>query len=129
MSRDGKFDENRSWWKKTDEGMTIPLDGEQEKRVPPYTTLDDDSDHDEFSSPVRKTRNIQEIYDSTQPVNPIDWEYEEEFNAGFHPLTFEEANKEPKWRKAMEEEIHPIKKNKTWELTSLTQGSKQNHRS
>jgi len=116
----------------TDEGMTIPLSGEEEKRVPPDTTLDDDWDHDEFNSPVRKTRNIQEIHDSTQPVDPIDWEYEEEVNhfSLFAGFPWPEANKEPKWRKAMEEEIHhPIKKKKTWELTSLTQGSKQTHRS
>ena len=129
MSRDVKFDEDQSWeWKTIDMGILIPLDGEEEKRESPSTTLNEDSDHDDSTSPVRKTRRVQEIYDSTQPVEPIDWENEEEFNnfclfAGFDPMTFEEANKEAKWRKAMEEEIHSIKKNDTWELTSLPQDS------
>jgi len=38
------------------------------------------------------------------------------------PEHFEEAMKEKKWCKAMDEEIHAIEKNDTWELTKLTKG-------
>ena len=35
------------------------------------------------------------------------------------PLNFEEAFKDNNWKKAMDEEIHAIEKNDTWELTDL----------
>ncbi|KAL0334641.1 UNVERIFIED_CONTAM: Retrovirus-related Pol polyprotein from transposon TNT 1-94 [Sesamum radiatum] len=38
------------------------------------------------------------------------------------PLSFEEAIKEKKWIQAMEEEIHSIEKNDTWELATLPSG-------
>ena len=40
------------------------------------------------------------------------------------PLTFEEAVKEEKWRKAMAEEIAAIEKNNKWELIDLPEGQK-----
>ena len=40
------------------------------------------------------------------------------------PTTFEEAIKEPKWQKAMDEEIAAIERNNTWELTDLPKGHK-----
>ncbi|GKF55622.1 retrovirus-related pol polyprotein from transposon TNT 1-94 [Tanacetum coccineum] len=40
------------------------------------------------------------------------------------PLVFEEAMKNKKWRQVMEEEIKSIKKNDTWELTTLPKGQK-----
>jgi len=36
------------------------------------------------------------------------------------PITFEEAAKDDHWMNAMDEEIHDIEKNNTWELTDLT---------
>ncbi|KAL4324140.1 hypothetical protein GQ457_11G003170 [Hibiscus cannabinus] len=43
-----------------------------------------------------------------------------------HPLqgTIEEALKDPKWRKAVEEEISALESNKTWTLTHLFQGKR-----
>jgi len=38
------------------------------------------------------------------------------------PKYFEEAVKEEKWFKAMDEEIHAIMKNDTWELRELPKG-------
>ena len=35
------------------------------------------------------------------------------------PVVYEEAASDDRWVKAMEEEIHAIEKNDTWELTSL----------
>ncbi|KAK3010231.1 hypothetical protein RJ639_010921 [Escallonia herrerae] len=40
------------------------------------------------------------------------------------PLTFEEASQEAKWRKAMEDEINAIDRNKTWKFTTLPKGHK-----
>lgn len=45
------------------------------------------------------------------------------FNAS-DPITFEEAEKGLKWRKAMNEEINLIIKNQSWELTELPKGAK-----
>ena len=40
------------------------------------------------------------------------------------PVTFEEAHKDSKWREAMDVEMKAIEKNRTWELTTLHNGSK-----
>jgi len=40
------------------------------------------------------------------------------------PITFAEAVKSEKWRKAMDQEIQAIKKNDTWDLTVLPLGGK-----
>ena len=44
--------------------------------------------------------------------------------ADCNPITFQEANKEIKWRRAMDEEIKSIEKNDTWELIDLPKGQK-----
>ncbi|PKI72950.1 hypothetical protein CRG98_006650 [Punica granatum] len=137
MSRDVEFDEEQTWdWKNNDQLKQIALDEEygqknetlrdiQKALSPRQVGIQFDSDGSS-SSIMRKTKSIQEIYDSSRAV---DVNFDEEFNnlclfAGFDPLTYEEASKETKWRKAMEEEIHAIKKNNTWELTLLPRGHK-----
>ena len=65
-------------------------------------------------------RNSQEIYETTK---------EEDLNlfyllADSDPLTFSYAIQEDKWKKAMDEEIHAIKKNDTLKLISLPEGHK-----
>ena len=40
------------------------------------------------------------------------------------PISFDNAIINEKWVQAMKEEIHSIKKNNTWELTSLPPGKK-----
>ena len=40
------------------------------------------------------------------------------------PVTYEEAFKESKWNKGMDEKISAIKKNGTWELIGLPEGHK-----
>ena len=62
--------------------------------------IDSESIDDE---PVRGTRSIEEIY---QRSNVVVCE----------PDNYEEAQQNPSWQKAMEEEIFMIEKNKTWEL-------------
>lgn len=44
--------------------------------------------------------------------------------ADHEPLTFQEAVEEENWRSAMEEEMHAIQKNDTWELATLPRGQK-----
>jgi Reverse transcriptase (RNA-dependent DNA polymerase) len=39
-------------------------------------------------------------------------------------ITFEEASRDEKWRRAMDEEINVIEKNEIWELTELPKGQK-----
>lgn len=56
-------------------------------------------------------------------------EEEEEHNLAMFvsvkdPVSFEEACKDLKWRKAMDMEIQTILKNKIWELTTLPHGAK-----
>ncbi|TYK18829.1 Retrovirus-related Pol polyprotein from transposon TNT 1-94 [Cucumis melo var. makuwa] len=41
-----------------------------------------------------------------------------------NPTVFEEAIKDPKWQRAMDEEIKAIEQNNTWELTDLPKGHK-----
>ena len=40
------------------------------------------------------------------------------------PFTFQEAIKDSKWQKAMNEEIRYIEKNNSWELVELSEGQK-----
>ena len=40
------------------------------------------------------------------------------------PVNFEQASNDDNWRKAMDEEIHAIKKNETWKLTKLPSNKK-----
>ena len=42
----------------------------------------------------------------------------------YEPFGYEEAFKDPKWKKAMEEEMSKIQKNKTWELVDRPEGRK-----
>jgi hypothetical protein len=56
--------------------------------------------------------SLRDVYECTE---------EEETNLFYfyvdhEPLTFQEAIEEDCWRLAMEEEIHAIQKNDTWEL-------------
>jgi len=42
-----------------------------------------------------------------------------------NPITFEEAIKSAKWRKAMDTKIEVIERNNTWELVVLPEGEKK----
>uniref|UniRef100_A0A151UEN4 Retrovirus-related Pol polyprotein from transposon TNT 1-94 n=1 Tax=Cajanus cajan TaxID=3821 RepID=A0A151UEN4_CAJCA len=46
--------------------------------------------------------------------------------ANYEPMTFEEASSDERWRKAMDNEIHVIKKNEMWELTNLLVDKRSN---
>ncbi|KAL0447558.1 UNVERIFIED_CONTAM: Retrovirus-related Pol polyprotein from transposon RE1, partial [Sesamum latifolium] len=64
-------------------------------------------------------RSISDIYNATERMNGDNL-----FSLFMNdePLSFEEAIKEKKWKQAMEEEIHSIEKNDTWEIATLPSG-------
>ncbi|CAL5423091.1 unnamed protein product [Camellia sinensis] len=45
-------------------------------------------------------------------------------NMNCDPVIFNNAVQDPKWQQAMDEEIHAIEKNNTWELTNIPKGHK-----
>jgi hypothetical protein len=66
-------------------------------------------------------------YEVGRDDDPDDREEEVTYYALFancDPVTYEEAANEERLRKAIDEEIHSIEKNDTWELTTLSEGKK-----
>jgi hypothetical protein len=97
ITRDVTFHEDAQWeWVDSQESMLI------NKQIQPLQDklIDSESIDDE---PVRGTRSIEEIYQRSNV-------------AVCEPDNYEEAQQNPSWQKAMEEEIFMIEKNKTWEL-------------
>nr|GEZ94248.1 putative ribonuclease H-like domain-containing protein [Tanacetum cinerariifolium] len=69
--------------------------------------------------------NADDIHDSTSKILE---EHEEEVPRKLCseeiPLSFEQALKSEKWKKPMDDEMNPLKKNKTWDKCALPQGKK-----
>ncbi|KAL0554273.1 hypothetical protein IC582_008190 [Cucumis melo] len=73
----------------------------------------------------RGMRSLRDIYDKTEELS-------QSFDnltlfclfSDSEPLNFEEASQNDKWKIAMDEEIKVIKKNDTWELSTLPNGKK-----
>lgn len=90
MSRDVQFVEDQQWnWesKKENQNLDFPL------------KLGEDVDE----LPVRGTRLLSDIYKKCSV-------------AVLEPGGYEEAEKDPRWLAAMQEELSMIQKNQTWEL-------------
>ncbi|PHT36714.1 hypothetical protein CQW23_24414 [Capsicum baccatum] len=69
-----------------------------------------------------KMRSLHEIYEDTEPIETT-FDYSLFcLMAECDPVTYEEANVDVKWKKAMDEEIAAIRRNDTWELTSMPEG-------
>ncbi|GLU18737.1 hypothetical protein SLE2022_350210 [Rubroshorea leprosula] len=133
ISRDVDFDEEAMWdWKSQEENYEfLPSfaeeDDEEERQeiiTPPASPSRGEISSPEGSSsegPLR-TRRLSYIHRETEEI--------EESNdvtlfclfADIEPINFNEAAKDEKWRKAMDEEMNAIKKNDTWELVTLPQG-------
>ncbi|GKV41340.1 hypothetical protein SLEP1_g48885 [Rubroshorea leprosula] len=132
ISKDVDFDEEAMWdWKSQEENYKfLPSFAEeddeerQEIITPPASPSRGEISSPEGSSsegPLR-TRRLNDIYRETEEI--------EETNdvtlfclfADIEPINFNEAAKDEKWRKAMDEEMNAIKKNDTWELVTLPQG-------
>lgn len=91
------------------------------RRVSPQSTPAGSSGSSSTPHAPIKMRSLREIYNMP--------EEDGETNnfclyADHEPLTFQEAVDEDSWRLAMEEEIHAIQKNDTWELTVLPKHQK-----
>ncbi|GKV20502.1 hypothetical protein SLEP1_g30621 [Rubroshorea leprosula] len=133
INRDVDFDEEAMWdWKSQEENYEfLPSfaeeDDEEERQeiiTPPASPSRGEISSPEGSSsegPLR-TRRLSDIYQETEEI--------EETNdvtlfclfADIEPINFNEAAKDEKWRKAMDEEMNAIKRNDTWELVTLPQG-------
>lgn len=74
---------------------------QRERRLPAYL--------EDFELDTRRTTSDEEIVNFA-------------LYADCDPLTFDEASRHQHWLMAMDEEIHAIEKNDTWELTSLPKG-------
>ncbi|CAL8990716.1 unnamed protein product [Prunus brigantina] len=111
ISRDVEFDEPASWnWEKEkverkSVNITQPCKEETEKTpgTIPQPTTPPAIQHEGLPEPEQRTRSLQDIYETCNFIT-------------IEPKSFEVAVKEEIWRKAMEEEIKTIEKNKTWEL-------------
>ena len=122
VARDVVFDEMAAWsW---DQKLTqVPITYEflepvanqeeqsQSSSSPTRSPASSSSSQESSDSPLRKMRSLREIYESCD-VSFFSCE----------PTNFEEASKQKVWRKAMDEEIATIQKNKTWELVDLPEG-------
>ncbi|GJR83923.1 retrovirus-related pol polyprotein from transposon TNT 1-94 [Tanacetum coccineum] len=129
VSRDVEYDEEGSWdWsiKESERYDFLPMSDEEEtcesgeevqQPQSPITTPIQDSPSSSCEGEP-KTRSLQELYEVTDEI-PILCLY-----ADCEPLVFEEAMKSMKWRQVMDERIMSIKKNDTWELTTLMKGKK-----
>ncbi|KAG9450658.1 hypothetical protein H6P81_010623 [Aristolochia fimbriata] len=140
ISRDVEFDEEDCWrWSEEEKnnkelfyndddnsGEEEESSGDQTPPNSPAATTGEGSPRGSSSTggvPMR-TRSLSDIYNVTKPI-----ELTEDYTlycllAESDPVTFEEAAQDKKWRKAMDEEIEAIKKNDTWELTTLPAGHK-----
>ncbi|GJZ91815.1 retrovirus-related pol polyprotein from transposon TNT 1-94 [Tanacetum coccineum] len=69
---------------------------------------------DNEDEPIQqRTRSLQDLYESTTEMHLVC------LVADTENITFEEAIRSAKWKKAMDEEINAIERNKTWEMAQL----------
>ncbi|TYK18362.1 Retrovirus-related Pol polyprotein from transposon TNT 1-94 [Cucumis melo var. makuwa] len=135
VSRDVVFDEEASWnWNDEPEDykfLFFPDERDEPSDIasPPTSPItpqqSTSSSSASSSEGPRGMRSLQDIYDETEELS-------QSFNnltlfclfADSEPLNFEEASQNDKWKIAMDEEIKAIKKNDTWELSTLPNGKK-----
>ncbi|KAL0356000.1 UNVERIFIED_CONTAM: Retrovirus-related Pol polyprotein from transposon TNT 1-94 [Sesamum radiatum] len=123
ISRDVEFEEDASWNWNTQKGEMYHFLPHQEEKE------DDEEQEIEGNNSTPSTpsssdqspryRSINDIYNATERMNGDNLFC---LFMNDEPLSFEEAIKEKKWIQAMEEEIHSIEKNDTWELATLPSG-------
>lgn len=133
ISRDVKFDEAKLWqWNAPNEDQNplhVDMDGKKDARdlelevTQPLTSPSSShSTSDEETTP-RKTRNIQEIYNTSRRI--LDEEHVDfALFANVDPVYFEEAIQDENWKDAMNQEIDAIRRNETWELVKLPENKK-----
>lgn len=99
----------------------------QQQQEDGSNTEDDDSDDSLPQREIKKPAYLNDYY--TNYIREA-IEEEDEFNLAVitqitDPVSFEEAVKSDKWKKAMDLEIEAIERNNTWELVDLPKGSKR----
>ncbi|BBG98549.1 ADP glucose pyrophosphorylase large subunit 1 [Prunus dulcis] len=134
ISRDVLFDEETIWdW--TDKGST------QQQQQQISVVFDEEAASKETEEELQPSNDSQPSSFRTQrtkkrPAWMMDYEVSDDdqseddgltYFALFtdsDPVTFQQAHKETKWQRAMDEEISSIERNNTWELTDLPKGQK-----
>lgn len=110
ITRDVHFNEDEKWdWKNVQEKGDFLQ--EREGDFFGDNTTDQWRDELEDDPPIRGTRLLSDIYARCNV-------------AIYEPANHEEALKDPKWKKAMQEELSMIEKNQTWELVERPEGRK-----
>ncbi|CAL5408817.1 unnamed protein product [Camellia sinensis] len=141
ISRDVVFDEDKTWpWTPTISGQSIPVHFEDEEQsqvsseqpqvssshLPSTSSGEDQSEISEQTRPQRTKSRPAWMRD--YEVTGID-QFDDPIThfallSDCDPVTFNDAVQDPKWQHAMDEEIHAIEENNTWELTNLPKGHK-----
>lgn len=125
--RDVTFDENGMWdWlEKEKELLPVPVTVNEENVEPLTSTNLDESP----LCPQRKRHPLAHLqdYEVGRDDDPNDRLEDISYYALFadcDPVTYEEAASDERWKKAMDEEIQAIEKNKTCELATLRERKK-----
>ena len=139
VSRDVEFSEDEAWdWTIAEkEQMGIEWNeesvGDTQPKVPSMDTsntipFNPSLSHDGATRCSSRNRVLPARLQDYVITNDNDVSDEELVNfalfADCDPVTFEDAAQDGRWVQAMDEEIHSIEKNNTWEITSLPKGKK-----
>jgi transposase InsO family protein len=141
ISKDVVFDEISSWnWESHDKGKALPLELEDNINVEVEKDAHNDceelneigTDHGSEGAETSQ-QNMQrsrrrpawrDDYTSGEELSDEDTLAHFALFAGCDPISFDEAIKSSRWRKAMDAEIEAIERNNTWELVELPEGEK-----
>ena len=95
-----------------------------QEATPPFspTHVASPSSQESSSKKPRKMRSIYELLEETDEITNDDINDLFCLFVDSEPMNFDEAMRDKRWRQAMEEEINAIKKNNTWELSTLPKG-------
>jgi transposase InsO family protein len=126
ISRDVQVDEESMWCWNTQMAIShVEEEEEEEVMAPMNPTLPPSSPKNPFSSlpddMMRRNpreRILRDLYEATSELHLVCLLAEGE------NIEFEQAVNDNKWRAAMNEEMHSIMKNDTWELVSLPKSHK-----
>ncbi|RDX66056.1 hypothetical protein CR513_55223, partial [Mucuna pruriens] len=110
---------SKDWSSKSQKGkMAFPNNYEESEMQ-----VDQTSDELESSNRLKRHRQLPTRLQDYIMGNDNDPSDEEIINFAlfsyYEPMTYGQASSDENWRKVMDDEIHAIEKNETWELTNL----------
>ena len=114
VCRDVLFNENVSWKSndvKKEKGVVLAEDEQHEEEVSAGTWSSSST-----SQPTMSSLSSGALTSTLKKMRSLDDIYARCNFCILEPENFEEANAEKDWRKAMEDEVHSIEKNDTWQL-------------